>query len=436
MKRWTLSSLLLFNLLLPALPALAAEGAEGLPASAAVSPPDPLYPRVSAVDLFGGRLGYAHPFVSLGGLYTDNLFDTSDNEQSDWIGVLSPGLWLSLPERRRPPMTATPLNSAPGGLELSRFPLEDDRRLQAFALYRADIRRHRDFSDEDRTAHRGEGLLSYRLRGGLTLEALDIYESAYEAYGTGIVGRREKFTSNFLQGTARLELAERLLLEFAGSLFNLDYDLDSFRDRDDWSLSSLLGYRVLPRTTVLLNYRRVEIDYDRGILPDSQEDQILGGLQWQASEKLRGRVLLGASWRDIGRAGLDERRDFIGEAQIDHSFTPKTAVFLRATRRTNETDVAGATDILGHRLQVGYLQRPTAKLSLAFDLQYRRDRYRGGTASPARRDDYYGGGLTLGYALQPWLMLGGGYTYIDRDSNRSGFDYRSNNFLLNLTATI
>ncbi len=85
-------------------------------------------------ELFGGRTGYLHPFLSVGEYYTDNLFNVPDNEEDDWITVISPGLWASFPASNRQPLQVTTYNSAPGGLEVTRFPMEVRRRFQGYGL--------------------------------------------------------------------------------------------------------------------------------------------------------------------------------------------------------------------------------------------------------------------------------------------------------------
>ena len=117
-------------------------------------------------DLFSGRTGYIHPFLSISGFYTSNLFRTESNEKSDRYAVISPGLWLALPARNQKFPDIGTLNTAPGGLSLSRFTTERERRVQGYAQYQANILRHDRYQDEDRVDHRGQGMLKFSSRGG------------------------------------------------------------------------------------------------------------------------------------------------------------------------------------------------------------------------------------------------------------------------------
>lgn len=383
-------------------------------------------------ELFGGRTGYVHPFVSLTEYYTDNLFNVPEDEEDDFITVLSPGIWGAFPARSWQPLQVTTLNSAPGGLAVTRFPIESQRRLQTFGLYRADLTRHQEFSGEDNTYQRAEGLLSLNLRGGLSLELLDIYEVEQDPYSTGISRKQEEFTSNLAQLIAsyRISPKTRVRSDFTHYTLEFDSDRNAFRERED-DLVSLYGfYRLFPKSSVLLQYDYIDINYDQEILSDSEEQRLQTGLVWEVTNKTRGTIKAGYAWRAV-EAGED-REEFIGEARLDHRFTPKTAAYLLFTRRISETDIPQSQDVLSHRAQVGYRQQLLPRLSSSADLYYYRDNYRGGD----RDDDYYGARLGLGYLFRSWLTFGLGYHYLERDSTDEDFDYTKNTLYLTITASL
>jgi hypothetical protein len=154
--------------------------------------------------------------------------------------------------------------------------------------------------------------------------------------------------------------------------------------------------------------------------------------------KTRGTVRLGYGWRDMDRG--EDRDEFIGEVRLDHSFTPKTSAYLLFTRRIEETDIAETQNLLTHRVQIGYRQLLTQRLTGTADLYYYRDSYRGditfGGVTDERDDDYYGTRLTLGYRFRSWLTAGLGYYYLERNSNFSAFDYTNNTVYLTVTAAL
>ena len=389
--------------------------------------------------MFGGGSGYVHPFLSVEELYTDNLFNLPEGEEDDeFITVISPGIWLSFPAGSRQPLQVTTLNSAPGGLAVTRFPLENRRRLQGYALYRADINEHKNYSEEDNVYQRAEGLLNYRFRGGLSLEFVDIYEISQDPYSTGTSRQLDKFTSNLAQFLIDYRFSPKMRVRADLTRYSLDYDADRnrFRERDDNALALYYFHRILPKTSLLLEFDTVEIEYQENILFDSREESVFAGLFWESSEKAQALAKFGHSWRDTdGEEKCIEY--FIGEIRLDYRFTPKTSTSLAFTRQAEETDIVGTSNILTHRAQISYRQQLATRWSGTVDLYGYKDDYRAVDGeSLDREDDYLGARLALSYLFRRWLNFGFGYNVIERDSNTPGFDYTNNTFFLSATAAL
>ncbi len=402
-----------------------------------------IYPSTGR-DIFDVRRGYIHPFFGFEELYTDNLFNSDLDKASDFISTFSPGIWLALPGSRQRMAQVDTRNTSPGGLDVSRFRIETERRLQTYALYRSDIILHNNFSEEDRTNQRAEGLINYNFRGGLSVELLDVFEINYDEFSTGVNDPREldRFSSNFFTVLAFYPVGPKLRLRADYSLFSVNYSADrrSFRDRVDNQFSTYVFYQMLPKLSAFVRYEFTDVAYDEDIQADSNEHNVFTGLDWDVTDKTRGRVQVGYGQKDFNGSGNNSRGDFIFEGRVDHHFTPKTSVNLRASRRTNETDIQGTRDILSDRIQVGYSQRITPRIRANARAFYYRDDYSGaiiiGATVDERRDDYFGGEIDLGYALRSWLNLSAGYGYEERDSNFDVFDYGTNTFYLSFTLAL
>ncbi len=395
--------------------------------------------------MLGGRSGHFHPFLSLTEYYTDNLFELPEDEEEDFITVLSPGLWLGFPAGNQPTLQATTLNSAPGGLAVTRFPAESRRRFQAYALYRADIKKHHNFPDEDNVYQRAEGLLNVNLRGGLSLELIDIYQLTQDPYSTGIDREMDEITSNIVQFLANYRIGPKTRVRADYTRYNVLFDdeRNAFRERDDDVASLYLFYRFLPRTSLLLEFDYIDIDYREEILGDSREKTVFAGLRWEVSEKTQGLAKFGHIWRDIDEGG--SREAFIGEIRLDYRFTPKTSTYFSLTRRFEETDVASTNSVFSHRAQLGYRQKITTRWNAMADLIWYKNDYRGLTTigngsgqveTGHRLDDNFGGRLTAGYLFRRWLNFGIGYSYIQRNSNFDDLDYTNNTLFLSATAAL
>jgi hypothetical protein len=400
----------------------------------------PLGQERSAQQIFGRRAGYIHPFLSISESYTDNLYNTPNDKESDYITTISPGLWPALPGARQPLLQLATSSNSPGGLELSRFETETERQFQAYGLYRAGIKQMQNNRADNLVTHRAEGMVQYNLRGGLSLELLDIYERDHDAYDTGLERTQiDTFRSNLVNSILTYQISPKFKLRGDYSYYTLKYEAErnAFRERDDNGFALYVFYKVLPKTSVFVEYEFVDIDYDLDILSDSKEYHYFTGLDWNLTAKSKGRIKVGYGVKDFDRRGVDDRDDLILEAQVDHRFTRKTSMYVKVARRTEETDLETTQDVLSDNLQVGYTQNLTEKLAASIKATFIHDSYDKDltidTQTAKRSDDYYSGDLALGYSPQEWLNLGVGYVYSDRNSNFATFDYESHTIYGNVT---
>ena len=395
---------------------------------------------IETTDIFGGRTGHIHPFLSVSAFYTSNLFRTAGNEQSDRYAVIVPGIWLALPARnQRFPEIGT-LNTAPGGLNLTRFTAERERRVQGYAQYQANIRKYDRNPDEDRFEHRAQGMLKFSSRRGSSLEIADVYETNSDPYGTGgkAAGTLDTFDANLFNVILVSRVSPKVLLRADYGRYQLNYaDAgNTFRDRSDDSYSGYLFFQTTPKTAVFVQGEYIAIDYDEESTIDTRHNNYYLGIQMQTSTNTRGRFKVGYGQQDSGAADSD---DLFVEAQLDYFFTPKTSISLQGTRRILETDQIGASRILSHRMLLGYRQRMTARWSNDAELFFNRNEYEG-TVSIGNRiasgyfHDEYGGRASLGFSPLAWMNLRLGYEYRERDSNFDSEDYRSNTVFLQAAA--
>jgi len=166
--------------------------------------PSPLVVTDWTGEVVEVRTGYVHPFISVTEYYTDNLFETDTDKEEEFFTVISPGIWVALPASKQPFLRLSTLNTAPGGLDASRLSTVTSRGFHAYALYRADIREHSSFPEENKVDQRGEGLLRYKFRGGLSLQLDDIYELNQDPYSSGISQDRQ--LDEYMSNLAHLQI--------------------------------------------------------------------------------------------------------------------------------------------------------------------------------------------------------------------------------------
>jgi hypothetical protein len=382
-------------------------------------------------EIIGSKTGYFHPFLGIGEYYTDNLFNVPSNRQGDFYTRITPGIWVVVPASKYPIRKLSTLNTAPGGLSLSRFRAKGTSRIQAYGGYQADFIEHSRFTSQNHVNQKGEGFFRYNFRGGLSFDLLNIYEKAADAYNTGDSDSLDKYTSNLFNTVISYEISSKTKVEGEYSFFTLSYDRSSlqFRDRDDNSFLIRGFYRFLPKTSALVEYNFISIDYDEDVLSGSDEHRGYLGLDWEQSGKSRWRVMVGAGKKDFDEPGHSNPVNVLAEIQFLHRFTPKTYVLVLGSRTTNETDSVDYDYTEVYRAQIRYYQRLTARFLASVNGFYENTSYKGGDG---REDNTGSIGFDLKYTLTNWLAMSGGYYFETRGSNDPAAEYDSNRVYINL----
>jgi hypothetical protein len=394
-------------------------------------------------DIFEKGGGYIHPTLSVGGDYTDNAFLTENDEKSDYIWVISPEIWLALPGTRTRPMTLAVSPRTPAGFTMSQPNPEHFRRYQTYLYYGADILRYSDFSVLDAENHKLEGLFQYNLRNGLSVALLNQYTVSYDDVGVGAITQHDKYKSNLFSAILSYDVTARFQMRLDYANMGVDYDDSDLeeRDRSDNAYSAYLFYKVQPKTSIFGQYRFIDIDYDINTLADNSQEQLyFGGVQWDMTAKSRGRLKAGYGVKDFEDPTIDEADTIIFEAELNHKFTPKTALNLTGFSRTDETRIQGTDYVLTQGLSAGYNQRFTEKLTGHLFLSYSWDDYQGEVTiegdTKEREDGLIRLRPSLRFNFTGWLMAEVAYLYSRRDSNFDLFDFTENRLSLRIAASL
>ncbi len=402
----------------------------------------PLGQSAAADDLFETQRGYFHPSLSLSEVYTDNLFNRPSAEaKEEYITIITPAIWLAFPGQLEPAVPLLTDSTSAGGLTFSRFGEDDDRPFHASLSYEAGIKSNKNFNSEDITTHELQGLVRGTLTSGLSLAVTEVYEQNHDAYATGRLVGQNKFASNLISLTGSVPLGERIKLRLSYSNFLVDYDAaaNSFRDRDDNTVTGYLFYALSPKTKFFGQYSFLDIVYDSNVDSDNTQQHAFLGINYNITEKIQAMIKLGYSSQDRNGT-LAGRDDFIYEVQADYQFTEKNNLNFQVLQKLKESDDFGTNGILGSSFNATFTQRLGQRMIASADAGWSRDDYDGsitvGTKTAEREDDYLTLGLSLGYAMQKWFEVGVGYNYVQRTSNFSDFEYDSNGLFINLTGTL
>ena len=392
--------------------------------------------------IFGTKGGYIHPFLSVTEFFTDNVLYNRDNKKSDFATVLSPGVWLTFPHVKEKLLRIDTANISPGGFSLSRYKPESFRRYQTYFFYNADIELYAKESSLNSVSHKAEGLFQYNLRGGLSFELVDQFLASHDILGTGLSTQLDKYRTNLANFITKYEAGDRLQFRLDYSNYLVDYTAsrNNFRDRNDNAISFYVFYKFRPKTSLFYEYEFVDISYRDNVLSDSTEHHHFGGIQWDITAKSKGSIKAGYGIKDFSGSGIQNNRDFIMEAQVDHKLTAKTSLILKASRKTNETNISATDYMLSDTLEANYLQKLTGKISANLLLAYTHDVYHGDVTlrgdTKRLTDNYYTGALAFQYKFKEWLEMDAGYVLNWRNSSFSELDYTNNKLFLRVTGSL
>lgn len=400
-------------------------------------------------DIFEKRGRLIHPSLSVGGEWTDNVFNTEPEKYDDFIWVISPEIWVSLPGSQTKKMDLAVSPKTPAGFTRSLENPEVFRQFYFYFLYGADILRHDKITEEDTESHKIEGKLQFNFRNGLTIELLDQYIDTFDPVGVASFTRHDEFEENLFNALLFYDFSEKFKLRFDFTHTYINYEERPFdeipligRDRQDLALGGHLFFKVRPKTSIFAQYRFIDINYDLDFIAnDNDEHHYFGGVEWKMSPKSKGRLKLGYGYKNFDE-NLDKDDDnfFIAEAQFSHFFSPKTSIGLTGFRRTEETTIRETDYVLTHGASIQYNQRFTEKLTGHIFASYAWDHYQGELTfdgeTKERKEDLIRMRPSLRFEITRWLMADAAYSYTKRTSNFSIFDFDENRFSIGISIAL
>jgi hypothetical protein len=386
-------------------------------------------------DIFGRSSGIVHPFLEISETYTDNMTNASENEESDFITDIVPGIALAFPGTGSTDVRFTSSTAAPGGLTLSRQKLVTNRRFQGIAIYSPEIKMYGDNSDQNFTAQRATGAFQYNAPGGLTVDIADKYQHAQDTWGeTGGLGH-ETYDNNVANAIVELAVLPKISLSGGGSYHSLAYkhDISEFRDRNDRVYSGALNFHASSKTKLFCEYKRVDIMYKEDISAnrESTGDYVYGGMSWDMTAKSQGLCKLGYVSKDFDESGIDDPSTWTAEANISHQFTDRTMVTIGAIRDYYESNLATSGYYTTNRVNLTYGQALTSKLTGNILLSYQNDDY----DNIELENDTYSVQPGINFSPYRWLTCRLAYTYSDRNSDDDSWEYSTNEFTFSAKAS-
>jgi len=370
------------------------------------------------VPLMVGSAAHAEISSSVGveEMYDDNIYRLESNENDAWITKIRPTVTLVT---KMGADTYGLLMDAEGGIYSSSKQGDDDYtdyQAKGLANWELDARNRLDASLQHRKGHdeRGTGRSDVAFDKLTLVPDLDepdewTYNRAATKYIFGAPSARGNVSAGITYG-------EKDYVNNGPSTDILDLDETEAR---------LLGLlKVMPRTSLLLETRWKDIDYDDDVTSgnrDSNDSRYFVGAAWEATAKTTGSVRFGYQEKDPEFSGFDS---FYATAwEVEAVWSPKTYSTLEVTAFRGAEDSGDALTYIDNELySLRWNHNWSSRLTTAVFGQIETQEY----AGFSRDDDIKMWGFSASYLIAKQIKIDGEYLYEDRDSSVSGLDYERN----------
>lgn len=349
-----------------------------------------------------------YPSLTVREAFDDNVFATDDNEEDDFITLISPEIDVVS--------------------EWSRHGL-------AFNAY-ADIERFAEFDDEDAEEYGAS------VRGNLDLTERDELRGL-AGYARQVEGRTDPDQAagvdrneydEILLGAGYTHDFNRVAVRLDGLWRDLDFigGRQRARDRQEYRIDGRVSYDVSPRFDIFVQPFYILRDYEvragDGTDQDSQTFGILGGAAIDITGVMVGEVGAGVFYDEFESSTRDEVTGFALSAGIDWNVTELTTLSARASNQSEATTVGGASTLVTTEAGLAVEHELMRNVLLGADAYYQIEDFQG----ISRTDDTFGGGLEVRYLVNNYVSVFAEYLHETQDSDVAGNDYSKNVVLVGL----
>ncbi|MFC2171773.1 outer membrane beta-barrel protein [Acidobacteriota bacterium] len=295
--------------------------------------------------------------------------------------------------------------------------------------YRGIYRRSRDYSEFNRLDQVFDGEFKVRFKSGVTITlAQELKKWAIEPNYPG--DDLHDYLHNVTTGRILFPVTEKTGVEVVYAYHRRDFsepkdELDNFR-KDQYSVRFVYNYSV--KTGFFVEYTAFFVD-NAIATTDNKKHDVFGGVQLNLTDKVVG--IVRAGYTTIRFVDNEDPSDFGVRADLIFRAGPKTKIRVEVLRDLEETSLTGENAINGNYfLFTGGAVKLEQGLGRKFLLLVNGAISHSDFPKPfqdvLRKDDFYNAGAELVYDIQPWLKLGGGYSWADNNSTIFQNSYTGN----------
>jgi hypothetical protein len=213
-------------------------------------------------------------------------------------------------------------------------------------------------------------------------------------------------------------------------------------DNDSTRYGGTFFWRVAPKTEVLVQAVQVETDYNSPLsIQDNRDRRYLVGVKWEATAATTGIFKIGQSTKKYDSPLAPKQSSAIWEGGVLWSPLSYSKVTLTTGRYIADASGGlvgfgglGATSVKTSFYNAAWNHQWTERISSNVRGGYLVEDYVGGVTN---RDDRTGSlGLGVFYAARRWLTFAADYSYLERSSSVSTFDYKRNLMMFSVRAAM
>lgn len=347
------------------------------------------------------------PVLQISGQYSDNVFFSATNKQSDTFFLVNPGVSLDYASA----------NTA------------------ASLAYQVGLQRHNDFNDRDNTVHRLDAQVGFKLATGWNFSVNDnLYITsdplAYDASGDRI--QRDSFTYNRIVPALSYVFGSRSMrLNARYDRVDVDYDslIDSVQNGFGGNVSGKLG----ARSTIGVDYFQFDRKFDRQApefnIVDYTGRRIALIIDRRFSPRIAGQLSGGYEERvfeiDPATRNFDS---FVFDVRASGDFPEVFSWSVGYNQRLNDLAIRGAYKV--KRVDIDLRKSIAERLRLEFNGYWQNSV----NDQIAEEANYFGFLVESQVMVAKFLNVWLGYNFTDRESGNGSLEpYEENRVNFGLT---
>ncbi len=349
------------------------------------------------------------PSIRIQEKYEENIFLEATNKKSDFITTVAPKVSFELPFGDYQASLAYALNT----VKFAKYPSQDSYNHEVVAFLGFNFTNFKFTAEND-------------------------FQDTKEIADTEL-SRRIHRSRNDVRANISTDLHKINLDLGFRNIFD-DYKESAWQHEDRYENIFALktSYRVLPKTSVLLEYNFGGVRYYTSHNPNADYHQGFIGIEGKLTAKSVSVIKVGYQARNYKRSGVADFYGLVTTVSVAERFTERDIAKLGFLRSTVESTYGVNNYYEVNRLITEYSREFTKRFSGKLNGAYQFNKYpketTEGSKSQKRKDSLWSAGILLNYKFRKRVSVELEYKYDGRDSNFGVFDYGDNISTLSVTA--